>query len=347
MQLMRLLLMCWPETEQLNRVDMTYKKNAHSTLPLISISIPVLNESGNIDSLYTRLCSLSELMKERCNLEFVFSDNHSSDETWAQLSTLAQLDPRVRAVRFAKNVGFQRSILANFLHTRGDAVMQIDADLQDPPEMLEQFFEKWTSGFHVVYGVRRKRRENLLINAFRRIGYWFIDKMSEHPIPRDVGDFRLVDRKVIDALSKMKTPSPYLRGMIAGLGFRQTGIVYDREARVAGESKFGFSRLIRLGLTAVFNHSSVPLRFATLTGLLMLGVSVLGSFYYFVLRALHPELPQGLASIHILVLFSAGLQSLLLGIIGEYLLRIYLILRAEPIAIVEQSLNFSVDEIKL
>lgn len=315
--------------------------------PLISITIPVLNESDNLDALYRRLTALAERMQDRCRLEFVFSDNHSNDDTWEKLAELGAVDQRVRAVRFARNVGFQRSILANYLHTRGEAVLQIDADLQDPPELLEQFFEYWRQGFHVVYGVRRKRRENVFINTFRRFGYWVIDKVSEHPIPRDVGDFRLVDRKVIDALAKMRTPSPYLRGMIAGLGFKQTGISYDRDARVAGESKFGVARLVRLGLTAVFNHSSVPLRLATLAGTVMLGVSALGALYYFVLRALNPELPQGLASIHILVLFSTGLQSLLLGIIGEYLLRIYLILRSEPIAIIEQSLNFSSHELKL
>lgn len=319
---------------------------AHS-LPLISITIPVLNESENIDALYRRLTALADRMHDRCRLEFVFSDNHSMDDTWDKLSNIGASDGRVRAVRFAKNVGFQRSILANYLHTRGDAVLQIDADLQDPPELLEQFFDYWQQGFHVVYGVRRKRRENAFINAFRRVGYWVIDKVSEHPIPRDVGDFRLVDRRVIDALSKMRTPSPYLRGMIAGLGFKQTGIAYDRDARIAGESKFGVGRLVRLGLTAVFNHSSVPLRLATIAGTMMLGVSALGALYYFVLRAFHPDLPKGLASIHILVLFSTGLQSLLLGIIGEYLLRIYLILRSEPIAIIEQSLNFSSHELKL
>lgn len=318
-----------------------------TSLPLISIAIPVLNESENIDVLYRRLSDLAKRMEDRCRLEFVFSDNHSSDDTWEKLSALSVVDQRVKAIRFAKNVGFQRSILANYMHTRGSAVMQVDADLQDPPELLEEFFDYWQRGFHVVYGVRKKRRENVIINGFRRVGYWFIDKVSEHPIPRDAGDFRLIDRKVVDALAKMRTPSPYLRGMIAGLGFRQIGIPYDRDARVAGESKFGVSRLIHLGLTAVFNHSSVPLRLATLVGALMLGISALGSLYYFVLRLIRPDLPQGMASIHILVLFSAGLQSLLLGIIGEYLLRIYLILRAEPVAIVEQSLNFTNSEIKL
>lgn len=315
--------------------------------PLISISIPVLNEASNLEALYLRLQKIAKQMEHRCDLEFVFSDNHSDDATWEKLSLLAASDSRVRAIRFSKNFGFQRSILANYMHTKGDAVMQIDADLQDPPEMLEAFFDAWEKGYHVVYGIRRKRAEGKFLNWFRRAGYWAIDSISDHPIPRDVGDFRLIDRKVIDSLFKFRTPNPYLRGMIAGLGFNQTGIVYDRDPRVAGESKFNLSRLVKLGLTAVFNHSTVPLRIASLAGLSMIGISVLGTLYYLALRLLNPELPQGLASIHILVLFGIGLQSLLLGIIGEYLLRVYLILRAEPVAIIEQNLNFSKDELKL
>lgn len=315
--------------------------------PLVSIAIPVLNEEGNLRSLYARLSALAEKMRDKCDLEFVFSDNHSDDSTWNILSELSRADSRVKAIRFSKNVGFQRSILANYMHTSGDAVMQIDADLQDPPEMLESFFELWQQGYKVVYGVRKKRKEGALLNGFRRFGYWVIDKVSEHPIPRDVGDFRLVDRKVIDALMKIKTSSPYLRGMIAGLGFKQTGIDYSREARTAGESKFNVSRLIRLGLTAVFNHSVVPLRAASFIGGGILAASLVGALYYFILRMFHPELPQGMASIHILVLFGIGLNSFLLGIIGEYLLRIYLVLRDEPVAIIGQALNFEPSEIKL
>lgn len=320
---------------------------AEKNKPLISISIPVLNEEGNIDALYGRLCALAQRMQDRCNLEFVFSDNHSDDQTWAMLSALAGKDDRVRAIRFSKNFGFQRSILANYMHTRGDAVMQIDADLQDPPEMLEAFFEQWQKSYQVVYGIRKKRPENLFLHAFRKLGYWVIDKISEHPIPRDVGDFRLIDRKVVQSLSQIKTANPYLRGMIAGLGFNQTGIPYDRDARTVGESKFNVSRLVRLGLTAVFNHSTVPLRAASFLGAFILAVSILGALYYVILKVLHPEFPQGLASIHILVLFGIGLNSFLLGIIGEYLLRIYLVLRAEPVAIVEQSLNIEPFELKL
>ena len=316
-------------------------------LPLITISIPVLNEAENLDTLYARLSVLAERMRDRCDLEFVFTDNHSDDETWTKLTEFARKDSRVRALRFSKNVGFQRSILVNYLHARGDAVMQIDADLQDPPELLETFFELWRKGYRVVYGIRDKRPENAFMNGFRRMGYWLIDAVSEHRIPRDVGDFRLIDRTVIDVLAKIKSPNPYLRGMIAGLGFSQTGVVYDRNARVAGKSKFGIGRLVRLGLTAVFNHSVVPLRLSSMLGAGMLGASFIGAIYYVGLKLLEPDLPQGLASIHVLVLFGIGLQSFLLGITGEYILRIYLILRGEPLAIVEQSLNFSAEEMKV
>jgi polyisoprenyl-phosphate glycosyltransferase len=316
-------------------------------LPLISIAVPVLNEADNLDALYARLDGLAQRMAGKCELEFVFTDNASSDGTWDKLTELSARDERIRAIRFSKNFGFQRSILANYVHTRGDAVMQIDADLQDPPELLEQFFDLWRQGYQVVFGVRRKRKEGVLMNALRKAGYWVIDKIGEYPIPRDAGDFRLIDRKVVEALKKYNPSNPYLRGLIAGMGFRQIGVPYDRDARVAGESKFGVGQLIRLGLSGVFNHSVIPLRLATYAGVLLVGLSVLGTLYYVFLRLVHPDLPQGLASIHILVLFGIGFQSLLLGILGEYLLRIYVMLRSEPVAIVAQSLNFKQDELKL
>ncbi|MEJ8847065.1 glycosyltransferase family 2 protein [Variovorax rhizosphaerae] len=315
--------------------------------PLVSISIPVLNEAGNIRILYGRLTALADRMADRCDLEFVFTDNHSDDETWSLLSEIAAGDPRVRAIRFSRNFGFQSSILANYLHTRGDAVMQIDADLQDPPEMLEQFFALWRQGNHVVYGIRRKRPEGMLLNLIRKCGYWVIDKVSEHPIPRDVGDFRLVDRAVINAIAKLRTANPYLRGMIAGLGFNQTGIAYDRDARTMGESKFNVSRLTQLGLTAVFNHSTVPLRMSSFLGIVILLGSLVGALYYVALRVMRPDLPPGFVSIQLMILFGIGLNAFLLGIIGEYILRIYRILRSEPIAIVEQSLNLQAGELKL
>jgi polyisoprenyl-phosphate glycosyltransferase len=316
-------------------------------LPLISISVPVYNEEGNIAALYARLTALATSMAEECRLEFVFTDNCSTDSTWSMLQALALRDSRVRAIRFSKNFGFQRSILANYLHTRGDAVLQIDADLQDPPELLREFLAMWKQGYHVVYGVRRARPEGRFLQAFRKVGYWVIDRISEHPIPRNAGDFRLVDRKVIDVLAKQHSAEPYLRGLIAGMGFRQIGLTYDRSARTAGESKFNVAKLIRLGLTGVFNHSLVPLRLATVAGICILSLSAIGAIYYVVLKLVFPGLPRGLASLHILILFGIGFQSLLLGILGEYLLRIYRILRNEPIAIIQDSLNLAEQDKKL
>jgi dolichol-phosphate mannosyltransferase len=318
-----------------------------SKKPLITIAIPVLNEEDSIPGLYERLSMTAEKMADRCDVEFLFSDNHSQDETWKLLSEYAEKDPRIRAIRFSKNFGFQRSILANYLHANGDAVMQIDADLQDPPEMLEDFFQYWQNGYQVVYGVRKKRQESRILLHFRRLGYWAIDRLSDHPIPRDAGDFRLIDKRVVSALTSMKTATPYLRGMIADLGFKQIGIPYDRSARKHGKSKFNILGLLRLGLSAVFNHSTVPLRLASFVGAIILVVSMAGAMYYFFLRLLHPDLPQGFASIVILLLFGIGLNAFLLGIIGEYLLRIYLVVRADPVAIVEESLNLEEEELKL
>ena len=330
-----------------NDVSVFESDDRKSRRPLITISVPVLDEVDNIDSLYERLCRLGEAMADRCDLEFVFSDNHSQDLTWAKLSQLASTDPRVRAIRFSKNVGFQRSILANYLHSRGDAVLQIDADLQDPPELLGEFFKLWRSGYSVVYGIRKKRLEGPLLRWFRRFGYWLIDKLSEHPIPRDVGDFRLVDRVVVNALLKINSPTPYLRGMIAGLGFSQIGVPYNRDQRVHGKSKFDVLRLMQLGVSGIVNHSVVPLRIASIVGLVMLGISIALGFYFVIGKLIQPDYPRGFASLYVLVLFGIGLQSFLLGIVGEYLLRIFLILRAEPLAIVEQTLNFRADEIRL
>ncbi len=315
--------------------------------PLISISVPVFNEEDNLENLYQRLSALADRMSDRCTFEFVFSDNHSSDGTWANLKRLAQDDPRVRAIRFSKNFGFQNSILANYMHTRGDAVLQIDADLQDPPELLEKFFDLWRQDYQVVYGVRAGRKEGPFVTLFRKIGYWTIEKVSEYPIPRDVGDFRLIDRRVIEAVSRCGQPNPYLRGLIAGLGFNQTGVAYDRDARQAGQSQFGTLRLISLGLTAVFNHSTVPLRIATYTGLIIILVAVGLTAFYLISKFLNPNLPPGFISIQLMILFGIGINAFLLGIIGEYILRIYRAIRSDPIAIIEQSLNIEDADLKL
>jgi len=308
--------------------------------PLISICIPVFNEGENIIPLHEELDRITERLNERYEFEFIFSDNKSDDDTWSKITVLSRLDNRVRALRFTRNVGFQDSIMANLGYASGVAMVQIDADLQDPPELILEFINHWEKGMKVVYGVRQKRKESLIENLIRKIGYRFISAISEYPIPRDAGDFRLLDRVVVDTLVESKTPKPYIRGAIASYGYTSLGIPYSRNERKANKSKFPIHKVFKLGLDGVLNHSAWPLKFSTLSGTFILLCSLLLSVYYMFLKVSNHNLPQGLASIHILVAFGIGMNALFLGIVGNYLNRIYLILRNEPKFIVSDKINF-------
>ena len=324
-----------------------YKMTKIKKRPLISICVPVFNESENINGLYSKLVSLSGSLKSEADFEFMFTDNHSTDDSWHMLNELAKKDSRVRAMRFTKNFGFQKSLWTNYINAKGDVVFQLDADLQDPPELLAEFLNKWKSGYKIVYGIRERRQESSVMVTFRRIGYWLINVFSEDEIPQNVGDFQLLDRSVIETIGKGKFAKPYLRGMIASTGMKSIGIRYSRDVRRKGKSKFNLIKIIKLGLNGILNHSTIPLRVSSFIGSLILIFSALGTAYYVTLKLLDPALPQGLASIHILVLFGIGLNAFLLGIIGEYILNIYLLLRNEPLVIVEDTINLMNDEINL
>jgi polyisoprenyl-phosphate glycosyltransferase len=304
---------------------------------LLSICVPALNEEGNIRALYDRVCRVMGPLEARYDFEIIFTDNHSSDGTFEEIARLALTDPRVRAIRFSRNFGFQRSILANFCEARGDAAMQLDCDMQDPPELIPRFLSYWEDGYKVVYGIRRERpREAKVLFVARKIFYRLIDFLSEDELPRDAGDFRLVDRCILDELRRVRDQFPYLRGMIASMGFRQIGIPYDREERERGKSKFNVLRLLSLALDGVLQHSIIPLRIATLLGAVMFTLAVGGFFYYLLLRLFLPtDWPAGFASTTLLILFSIGANSLLLGIIGEYIGRIFKNVKASPLVIVE------------
>lgn len=308
-------------------------------LPLLSVCVPVLNEESNIKPLHSRLSKLSKKMQSRCSFEFIFTDNHSRDRTWDIISEIAAIDDRVKAIKFSRNFGFQNSILENFRHSNGDAVVQIDADLQDPPELIEKFFEKWVDGFHVVYGIRASRVENPLMNGFRKLGYRFINFVCGAQIPNDAGDFRLIDRKVVNALLNIREVNPYIRGAIAEIGFEQVGVRYARSERKSGKSKFGIYRLFALGLTAIFNHSLIPIRLSIFIGALILFFSLIGACYYLFLKAVDESLPRGLASIHILTLAGIGINSFFIGILGEYVYRVHTLLKGEKKPIVQEKIN--------
>lgn len=316
----------------------------NNNLPLISICIPVFNEEDNIFPLHEELTEAAKALEGRYNFEFIFTDNNSEDKTWEKIKYLSIKDSRVKALRFTRNIGFQESIKANYEHSSGVAVIQIDADLQDPPKLILDFINEWEKGFKVVYGARIERKENFLLNAFRKIGYRFISYLSDYPIPSNAGDFRLIDREVANKLISSNTPNPYIRGIIAGYGYSSKAIPYSRRERVANDSKFPMRKIFTLGLDGVLNHSSRPLKLSTYSGVLILFLSLMLAFYYLLLKIFNHDLPQGLASIHILVTFGIGMNALFLGVIGSYLNRIYAILRDEGQFVVKDTINLGIQE---
>lgn len=307
---------------------------------MISICVPVLNEEATLEKLYDTVAPLLDKYAEKYDFELIFTDNHSTDKTFEKLEGLAKKDSRIRVFRFSRNFGYQRSILTAYLKARGDAVVQLDCDLQDPPEMIFEFAEKWDEGYEVVYGVRRKRQEPKWMEMTRKIFYRVANFLSEDPLPVDAGDFRLVDRKIVRTLRHIDDSQPYLRGAISAMGFKQIGISYDRRSREAGESKFSVKDLFGLALDGILNHSTVPLRVATFIGLGVATVTLLG-VGIFVLGKLvgGADWPAGFATLVIISLGGMSLNALFLGIIGEYLGRIYKQVKRGPLTVIEASID--------
>jgi polyisoprenyl-phosphate glycosyltransferase len=309
-------------------------------LPLISLVVPVFNEEANIFPFYEAVTSVVDPLANAFRFEFVFTDNHSTDNTFPLLSALAARDSRVRAFRFSKNFGYQRSILTGYARCRGDAAIQLDVDLQDPPELISTFLHHWQEGADVVYGVRTERAEGFGITAMRSLFYRLVDLLSEEKLPVDAGDFRLISRRVIDILVQYRDENPYLRGTIATLGFTQIGVPYVRNARQRGESKFPFSKLLSLAIDGILNHSTVPLRFATYFGLIASVLTIIMMVGYAVARlVLGTQWPAGFTTLAALILMSISINAMLLGIIGEYLGRMYRQVRPSPLTIIEATID--------
>ena len=307
-----------------------------SARPLISIVVPVYNEEPNIGPFYASITAVARSLEARFHFEFVFTDNHSTDRTFDLLRALAAGDDRIRVYRFSRNFGFQRSIMTGYTQARGAAAIQLDCDLQDPPALIEQFLDRWQAGADVVYGIRVRRQESWGINMARAAFYRLVDKLSEDQIPVDAGDFRLISRRVIAVLRTFDDAQPYLRGTIAGLGFEQVGIEYERAARVHGESKFPFSKLVALGMDGILNHSIVPLRISTYFGMVTSVMTLLGLVGYVGAKLLfRSQWPAGFATLATLILASISINAMLLGIIGEYLGRMYRQTRHRPLTIIE------------
>ena len=306
---------------------------------LITISVPVLNEADNINPLIARLRAVADA-HPRYDFEFLFTDNASTDATFERLAEEAQGDARIRVLRFTRNFGFQTSILTNYLNAGGDAAIQIDADLQDPPELFGEFLAAWEKGYKVVYGIRRSRPENIALSTARKLFYRGLASLSTVELPVDAGDFRLIDRLVIEDLRKVKDGAPYIRGMIAHLGYSQIGIPYDRAERKRGSSKFNLLALIRLAVDGVCSQSTKPLELITLLGTIFSFLSFFAALFYFAwyFLVVHKP-PQGFTTLVILLLFSTSIQTALIGMLGEYVGRIFRNTRNMPAPIIDQRIE--------
>ncbi|MBR1003979.1 glycosyltransferase involved in cell wall biosynthesis [Bradyrhizobium japonicum] len=322
----------------------TFENGQEGRRRLISLVMPVYNEEANLDRAYA---ALTAVFKEfpQYDLEFVFTDNHSEDRTFERLAALAKADSRVKAIRFTRNYGFQRSLLTAYRHASGDAAIQIDCDLQDPPELIPQFIALWEQGYDVVVGLRRRRQEPRLLTLGRRAFYALLSRISDDQVTRDAGDFRLVDRSVINRLSALNDFNPYVRGVVSLLASRETGIPYDRVQRIHGRSKFPLRKLVGFALDGILGHSVLPLRLASYAGLtISLVIFVLGLFYVFGALAFGRSWPSGFATIVVVTLFGISLNAIFLGIIGEYVSRIYQQVRFRPLVVVESVLNISAEQ---
>ena len=305
---------------------------------LISLVIPVFNEAGNIPLLRKALIPVLDSLAARYEFEIIFTDNHSTDDSFFLLQAEAQRDPRVKILRFSRNFGYQRSILTGYQWARGAAAIQLDCDLQDPPALIPDLLAKWEEGFQVVYGVRKTRQEGFFIQFSRKIFYRLVSALSEVELPLDAGDFRLIDRRILDILRNCRQANPYLRGTIAKAGFRQTGIPYDRLARASGESKFSLAGYLSIAVDGIISQSIIPLRVATYVGLVVAVITLIAMAITVFGHLIYGETwPRGFATLATLLLLTIAINALFFGVLGEYLARIYRNSMGDPLSIIEQS----------
>jgi len=298
------------------------------------------NEEAVVSETYRRLTGVME--KTGYSYEIVFVNDGSRDNTAKMLNEICDSDKRVKLVDFSRNFGHQIAITAGMDYSAGQCVVVIDGDLQDPPELIPEMIEKWKSGFDVVYGKRISRKGETFFKKFTAAAFYrFLRSMTDVNIPVDTGDFRLIDRKVCDALKQVRERNRYVRGLISWLGFKQTAIEFEREERFAGETKYPLKKMLKLALDGITTFSYKPLKLASYIGTLI----SLGSFVYLIYvliqRIFFPETVQpGWASILAVSLFFNGITLLMLGIIGEYIGRIYDEVKERPLYIIKNTRNF-------
>lgn len=300
-------------------------------IPTISVVVPVYNEESNIDALLERLLPV---LQELGPYEVLFVNDGSKDRSVEIILQKRAQNPAIKLLSFSRNFGHQAALCAGIDHARGKAVVLMDADLQDPPELLRELVERWHDGYQVAYAVRQKRKENV----FKRNAYfWFyrlMRSLANIDVPLDAGDFCLMDRAVVDRLLALPERTRFLRGLRSWVGFAQTGVPYERPARHAGETKYTLRKLMKLALDGLLSFSTVPLRFAVYLGFLTAALGIGYLFYVIGTRLFTDHVPAGWTSLATIVLILGGMQLLVMGVLGEYLGRVYEETKQRPVYVV-------------
>ena len=300
----------------------------------LSVVLPVHNEEDNIPILYSRLHSVLE--KTGMDYEIIFVDDGSGDKSLERMHGLAAKDYHVMVVELARNFGHQVAITAGLDHARGNAVIVMDADLQDPPEVLPQLIAKWREGHDVVYAIRQERKEGWFKRTTYAVFYRILRRVADIEIPLDAGDFCIMDRTVVNLLRSMPERNRFVRGIRSWVGLRQTGLPYERQARNAGRPKYSLARLMLLALDGLISFSYTPLRVASLSGVGISLLSFLLAGFFFIKKLTTGLNPPGFATLVVAIFFLAGIQLITIGVMGEYIGRIFDEVKRRPLYVVRR-----------
>jgi dolichol-phosphate mannosyltransferase len=300
----------------------------------ISVVIPVYNEEENIPALYERLTAVLSGIDP--NYEIIFVDDGSGDHSVPMLDQITSADSRVTLLELARNFGHQVAISAGLDFARGRGVIVMDADLQDPPEILPRFIEKWQEGYDVVYAIREERKESWVKKTAYKYFYRILKKIASIDIPLDSGDFCIMDRRVVDILHEMPERNRFVRGIRSWIGLKQVGLAYERDPRLAGKPKYTFVKLVYLALDGLISFSFVPLRIITIFGMLISTFSLGMAVFYLIKRIFFSLTPPGFATLIVSIFFFAGILLTMLGVIGEYIGRIFEEVKQRPLYILKR-----------
>ena len=314
-----------------------------TSLPVLSVIIPMFNEETVLPVLFERLTRVLDDIGE--SYEILCVDDGSSDATGSMLAEAHAKDPRIRVLTLSRNFGKEIALTAGLDHANGQAVLPLDADLQDPPELISQFLAHWREGYDVVYGVRRERTsDSWLKRITANLFYKTLGRMAGLEIPANAGDFRLMDRRVVDSLDRLRERNRFMKGLFAWIGFRQIAVEYDRPARAAGKTKYNYWRLWNLALDGITGFSTVPLRSAGYVGFLTAIFAIFYGIFLIIRTLIYGVDVPGYASLMAVVLLLGGVQLMVLGIIGEYLGRVFKETKHRPLYILDSTLGISKDQ---